>query len=81
MFASLTDDRKISGNPRPVQQDCHDAFVLPLMLPKLGQSRVPPLTGSLQLQVSALSDLIPVELLNECETQSLSNLDGDLFCT
>ncbi|XP_026212244.1 protein FAM149B1 isoform X2 [Anabas testudineus] len=45
-----SNDRTISGNLSPVQQDCQNPFVLPMMLPKLGQSRVPPLTAGLQLQ-------------------------------
>eukprot|EP00064_Thunnus_orientalis_P019050 superscaffoldBa00004602_g19160 len=49
-----TDDEKISGNLSPVQQDSQNPFMLfstlPTMLPKLGQSRVPPLTAGLQFQ-------------------------------
>lgn len=52
----LADDEKISGNLSPVQQDSQNPFMLlsmlPTMLPKLGQSRVPPLTAGLQFQVS-----------------------------
>uniref|UniRef100_A0A4W6END8 Family with sequence similarity 149 member B1 n=1 Tax=Lates calcarifer TaxID=8187 RepID=A0A4W6END8_LATCA len=47
-------DEKISGNLNPVQQDSQNPFMLlstlPTMLPKLGQSRVPPLTAGLQFQ-------------------------------
>ncbi|XP_076599526.1 protein FAM149B1 isoform X1 [Chaetodon auriga] len=47
-------DEKISGNLSPVQQDSQNPFMLlsmlPTMLPKLGQSRVPPLTAGLQFQ-------------------------------
>lgn len=43
-------DEKICGNLSPVQQDSQNPFMLlsmlPTMLPKLGQSRVPPLTAS-----------------------------------
>lgn len=54
----LADDEKISGNLSPVQQDSPNRFMLfstlPTMLPKLGPSRVPPLTAGVQLQVSCL---------------------------
>ncbi|XP_008295742.1 protein FAM149B1 isoform X2 [Stegastes partitus] len=47
-------DDKISGNLSPVPQDSQNPFMLlstlPTMLPKLGQSRVPPLTAGLQFQ-------------------------------
>ncbi|XP_030603258.1 protein FAM149B1 isoform X3 [Archocentrus centrarchus] len=47
-------DEKISGNLSPVQQDSQNPFMLlsslPTMLPKLGQSRVPPLAAGLQFQ-------------------------------
>uniref|UniRef100_A0A3Q1F9A0 Family with sequence similarity 149 member B1 n=1 Tax=Acanthochromis polyacanthus TaxID=80966 RepID=A0A3Q1F9A0_9TELE len=47
-------DDKISGNLSPVPQDSHNPFMLlstlPTMLPKLGQSRVPPLTAGQQFQ-------------------------------
>ncbi|KAK2921725.1 protein FAM149B1 isoform X2 [Channa argus] len=46
-----SDDGKISGNVSPVQQDCQNTFMLPTTLPKLGQSRVPPLTAGPQFQV------------------------------
>ncbi|XP_071336400.1 protein FAM149B1 isoform X2 [Trachinotus anak] len=49
-----SNDEKISGNLSPVQQDSQNPFMLlstlPMMLPKLGQSRVPPLTAGLQFQ-------------------------------
>ncbi|XP_018552465.1 LOW QUALITY PROTEIN: protein FAM149B1 [Lates calcarifer] len=49
-----SNDEKISGNLNPVQQDSQNPFMLlstlPTMLPKLGQSRVPPLTAGLQFQ-------------------------------
>ncbi|XP_034753218.1 protein FAM149B1 isoform X3 [Etheostoma cragini] len=49
-----TDDEKVPGNLSPVQQDSHNPFtllsMLPTMLPKLGQNRVPPLTAGLQFQ-------------------------------
>ncbi|XP_073338413.1 protein FAM149B1 isoform X2 [Pagrus major] len=49
-----SNDEKISGNLSPVQQDSQNPFLLlsmlPTMLPKLGQSRVPPLTAGLQFQ-------------------------------
>ncbi|XP_070697556.1 protein FAM149B1 [Pempheris klunzingeri] len=49
-----SNDEKISGNLSPVQQDSQNPFMLlsmlPTMLPKLGQSRVPPLTAGLQFQ-------------------------------
>ncbi|XP_022619572.1 protein FAM149B1-like isoform X2 [Seriola dumerili] len=49
-----SNDEKISGNLSPVQQDTQNPFMLlatlPTMLPKLGQSRVPPLTAGLQYQ-------------------------------
>ncbi|XP_053188698.1 protein FAM149B1 isoform X1 [Scomber japonicus] len=49
-----SNDDKISGNLSPVQQDSQNPFMLfstlPTMLPKLGQSRVPPLTAGLQFQ-------------------------------
>lgn len=55
---SLADDENISGNLSPVQQDFQNPFMLlstlPTMLPKLGQSRVPPLTAGMQFQVSGL---------------------------
>uniref|UniRef100_A0A3Q2VPE8 Family with sequence similarity 149 member B1 n=1 Tax=Haplochromis burtoni TaxID=8153 RepID=A0A3Q2VPE8_HAPBU len=47
-------DENISGNLSPVQQDFQNPFMLlstlPTMLPKLGQSRVPPLTAGMQFQ-------------------------------
>uniref|UniRef100_A0A3Q3G0V1 Family with sequence similarity 149 member B1 n=1 Tax=Labrus bergylta TaxID=56723 RepID=A0A3Q3G0V1_9LABR len=47
-------DDKISGSLSPVQQDSQNPFmllsILPTMLPKPGQSRVPPLTAGLQFQ-------------------------------
>ncbi|CAI5654529.1 unnamed protein product [Oreochromis niloticus] len=47
-------DENISGNLSPVQQDFQNPFMLlstlPTMLPKLGQSRVPPLTTGMQFQ-------------------------------
>ncbi|XP_047459803.1 protein FAM149B1 isoform X2 [Mugil cephalus] len=47
-------DEKISGSLSPVQQDSQNPFALlstlPAMLPKLSQSRVPPLTTGLQFQ-------------------------------
>ncbi|XP_047459804.1 protein FAM149B1 isoform X3 [Mugil cephalus] len=49
-----SDDEKISGSLSPVQQDSQNPFALlstlPAMLPKLSQSRVPPLTTGLQFQ-------------------------------
>uniref|UniRef100_A0A3Q3G0R6 Family with sequence similarity 149 member B1 n=1 Tax=Labrus bergylta TaxID=56723 RepID=A0A3Q3G0R6_9LABR len=49
-----SDDDKISGSLSPVQQDSQNPFmllsILPTMLPKPGQSRVPPLTAGLQFQ-------------------------------
>ncbi|XP_035028792.2 protein FAM149B1 isoform X1 [Hippoglossus stenolepis] len=49
-----SNDEKICGNLSPVQQDSLNPFLLlstlPTMLPKLGQSRVPPLTAGLQFQ-------------------------------
>ena len=52
----LADDEIISGRLSPVQPDSLNPFMLlsmlPTMLPKLGQSRVPPLTAGLQYQVS-----------------------------
>ncbi|XP_040906193.1 protein FAM149B1 isoform X2 [Toxotes jaculatrix] len=49
-----SNDENISGNLSPVQQDSQNPFMLlstlPTMLPKLGQSRVPPLTAGLQFQ-------------------------------
>nr|XP_046257567.1 protein FAM149B1 [Scatophagus argus] len=45
---------KICGNLSPVQRDSQNPFMLlsmlPTMLPKVGQSRVPPLTAGLQFQ-------------------------------
>ncbi|XP_028280058.1 protein FAM149B1 isoform X2 [Parambassis ranga] len=50
----LADDEKCSGNLSPVQPDSQNPFMLlstlPTMLPKLGQSRAPPLTAGLQFQ-------------------------------
>ncbi|XP_028280060.1 protein FAM149B1 isoform X4 [Parambassis ranga] len=47
-------DEKCSGNLSPVQPDSQNPFMLlstlPTMLPKLGQSRAPPLTAGLQFQ-------------------------------
>ncbi|XP_034408247.1 protein FAM149B1 isoform X2 [Cyclopterus lumpus] len=47
-------DEKISGILSPVPQDSQNPFMLlsmlPTMLPKLGQSKVPPLTAGLQFQ-------------------------------
>ncbi|XP_075931902.1 protein FAM149B1 isoform X1 [Anarhichas minor] len=47
-------DEKICGSLSPVPQDSQNPFMLlsmvPTMLPKLGQSRVPPLTAGLQFQ-------------------------------
>ncbi|KAM6998030.1 protein FAM149B1 isoform 2-T2 [Tautogolabrus adspersus] len=49
-----SNDDKISGSLSPVQQDSQNPFmllsILPTMLPKPGQSRVPPLTPGLQFQ-------------------------------
>uniref|UniRef100_A0A3Q4HF63 Family with sequence similarity 149 member B1 n=1 Tax=Neolamprologus brichardi TaxID=32507 RepID=A0A3Q4HF63_NEOBR len=49
-----SDDENISGTLSPVQQDFQNPFMLlstlPTMLPKLGQSRVPPLTAGMQFQ-------------------------------
>ncbi|XP_060896005.1 protein FAM149B1 isoform X1 [Labrus mixtus] len=49
-----SNDDKISGSLSPVQQDSQNPFmllsILPTMLPKPGQSRVPPLTAGLQFQ-------------------------------
>ncbi|XP_019124871.2 protein FAM149B1 isoform X1 [Larimichthys crocea] len=49
-----SNDEKISGNLSPVQQDSQNPFMLfsmlPTMLPKLGQSRGPPLTAGLPFQ-------------------------------
>ncbi|XP_037637825.1 protein FAM149B1 isoform X1 [Sebastes umbrosus] len=49
-----SNDEKISGNLSPVQLDSQNPFMLlsmlPTMLPKLCQSRVPPLTAGLQFQ-------------------------------
>ncbi|XP_051280766.1 protein FAM149B1 isoform X1 [Dicentrarchus labrax] len=49
-----SNDEKLSGNLSPVQQDSQNPFMLlsmlPTMLPKLGQSRMPPLTSGLQFQ-------------------------------
>ncbi|XP_028982843.1 protein FAM149B1 isoform X2 [Betta splendens] len=45
-----SNDEKIPVNLSPLQPDCQNAFMLPTMLPRLGQSRVPPLTGNLQFQ-------------------------------
>uniref|UniRef100_A0A673CNI6 Family with sequence similarity 149 member B1 n=1 Tax=Sphaeramia orbicularis TaxID=375764 RepID=A0A673CNI6_9TELE len=53
---ATTDDEKLCGNLSPVQQDSNNPFMLlsslPTMLPKLGQSRVPPLAAGLQLQTA-----------------------------
>ncbi|XP_056290945.1 protein FAM149B1 [Pseudoliparis swirei] len=43
-------DEKISGILSPVPQDSQNPFMLLSMLPKLGQSKVPPLTAGLQFQ-------------------------------
>ncbi|KAM4730150.1 protein FAM149B1 isoform 2-T2 [Anableps anableps] len=52
-------EETISGNLSPVQPDTQDPFMLlstlPTMLPKLGQSRVPPLTAGSQLQAVPIS--------------------------
>ncbi|KAM7385407.1 hypothetical protein PAMP_001493 [Pampus punctatissimus] len=49
-----SNDEKICGNMSPVLQDSQNPFMLfstlPTMLPKLGQSRAPPLTAALQFQ-------------------------------
>ncbi|XP_034093912.1 LOW QUALITY PROTEIN: protein FAM149B1 [Gymnodraco acuticeps] len=49
-----SNDEMISGMLSPVQPDSQNPFMLlsmlPTMLPKLGQSRVPPLTAGLQYQ-------------------------------
>ncbi|KAK5854217.1 hypothetical protein PBY51_015307 [Eleginops maclovinus] len=49
-----SNDEMISGRLSPVQPDSQNPFMLlsmlPTMLPKLGQSRVPPLTTGLQYQ-------------------------------
>ncbi|KAM7408490.1 hypothetical protein PAMA_002288 [Pampus argenteus] len=51
---STSNDEKICGNMSPVQRDSQNPFMLfstlPTMLPKLGQSRAPPLTAGLQFQ-------------------------------
>ncbi|KAF7669105.1 hypothetical protein LDENG_00247750 [Lucifuga dentata] len=50
----ISNDEKVSGNLSPLQQDSQNPFMLlstlPMLLPKLGQSRVPLLTGALQSQ-------------------------------
>lgn len=54
----LADDETLSGSLSPVQPDALNPFMLlsllPAALPKLGQSRVPPLMSGQQLQVSGL---------------------------
>ncbi|XP_035461056.1 protein FAM149B1 isoform X2 [Scophthalmus maximus] len=49
-----SNDEKTSGSLSPVHQDSQNPFMLlstlPTLLPKLGQSRGPPLTAGLQLQ-------------------------------
>lgn len=59
-----SNDEKISGNLSPVQQDSHNPFMLlsmlPTMLPKVGQSKVPPLTAGLQLQTGRVPVGAPV---------------------
>lgn len=54
----LTDDEKNAVNFSPSQSDAQNPFLLlstlPTLLPRLGQSRVPQLTGTPQPQVSAL---------------------------
>lgn len=73
--AWLAADEKISGNLSPVQQDSQNPFMLlsmlPTMLPKVGQSRVPPLTAGLQFQVSDLGEqtgiLISFSLLSAAQ--------------
>lgn len=62
----LAADERISGNLSPVQQDLQNSFMLlsmlPTTLPKVGQSRVPPLTAAgLQFQVSDLGKQTGVE--------------------
>lgn len=51
-------DEKISGSLSPVLQESHNPFMLlsmlPSMLPKVGQSRVPPIPAGLQFQVSEM---------------------------
>ncbi|KAK2824462.1 hypothetical protein Q5P01_021637 [Channa striata] len=47
-----SNDGTVSGNLSPVQPDCQNPFMLPTMLPKLGQSRVPPLTAGPQFQTT-----------------------------
>ncbi|KAM3606531.1 uncharacterized protein V6R79_018133 [Siganus canaliculatus] len=60
-----SNDEKISGNLSPVQQDSHNPFMLLSMLPtmlrpKVGQSKVPPLTAGLQLQTGRVPVGAPV---------------------
>ncbi|XP_029376791.1 protein FAM149B1 isoform X2 [Echeneis naucrates] len=54
-----SNDEKISGNLSPVQPDSQNPFMLlstlPTMLPKLGQSRVPPLTASMHFQAGRVT--------------------------
>lgn len=54
----LADDETLSGSLSPVLPDALNSFMLlsslPAALPKLGQSRVPPLMSGQQLQVSGL---------------------------
>nr|XP_020455292.1 protein FAM149B1 isoform X1 [Monopterus albus] len=45
-----SNDEKTSGKLSPVQQDFQNSFMLPTMLPKLSQSRVPPLAAGPQFQ-------------------------------
>lgn len=50
-------DEKISGSLSPLLPESHNPFMLlsalPSMLPRVGQSRVPPIPAGLQHQVSA----------------------------
>ncbi|KAL3050518.1 hypothetical protein OYC64_012530 [Pagothenia borchgrevinki] len=54
-----SNDEIISGRLSPVQPDSQNPFMLlsmlPTMLPKLGQSRVPPLTAGLQYQTGRVA--------------------------
>lgn len=56
---------KTSGSLDPVQQDSQNSFmllsVMPAMAPKVGHSRVPPITAGQHFQVSLM-------LLCDCQT-------------
>jgi len=87
----LAGDEKISGILSPVPQDSQNPFMLlsmlPTMLPKLGQSKVPPLAAGLQFQVSGLRgagrsliSLLALSAVQELNSKQKVNKKFSMIC-